>query len=325
MSDEQTAQPDSTVKGSQEDIIARLDAILEPDSGNSEKQDIEQEDTQEVSDEVVEEDEDEQEAEAEQSEEVDDPTEDDEEKAEADPEVLTEGFIEVDGEKLSISEIKLGYLRQSDYTKKTQAVADQRKAAEEQTANYESSLQALLTAAGADMSRFNNVDWEAAAVQNPDQYKQAKAVYAQTKQTYDFIKSQANEHQAQQQKQQQERQKLEASESLTVLKNTIPGWNNDLYYSVGEYAQKSLGVTVEEFNNLHDHRTMTALWKAMQFDRAKAKTTKKLKSSAKRTLSGKKAQPTDLGNKDSTRKARERLKSSGSINDAAEALSLLMK
>ena len=42
---------------------------------------------------------------------------------------MTEGVTEVDGETLSVEEIKLGYLRQGDYTKKTQAVAEQREAA----------------------------------------------------------------------------------------------------------------------------------------------------------------------------------------------------
>lgn len=38
-----------------------------------------------------------------------------------------ENFIEVNGEKLSIDELKAGYLRQSDYTKKTQELAELRK------------------------------------------------------------------------------------------------------------------------------------------------------------------------------------------------------
>lgn len=46
------------------------------------------------------------------------------------PDVSTESFFELDGEKLTaqqIKEYKQGYLRQSDYTKKTQEVANQRK------------------------------------------------------------------------------------------------------------------------------------------------------------------------------------------------------
>lgn len=50
------------------------------------------------------------------------------------PEVETkeeEQFVEIDGEKLTIDELKNGYLRQSDYTKKTQEVAKNRKENEE--------------------------------------------------------------------------------------------------------------------------------------------------------------------------------------------------
>ena len=260
------------------------------------------------------------EEETEESEEVEDPTEDAEEESEDEPDVITEGMIEVDGEKLSVDEIKLGYMRQADYTKKTQAVAEQRKAAEDQTANYESTLNALLTASGADLSRFDNVNWEQAAVQNPDQYKQAKAMYEQTKQTHDFIRAQAKEHQQRTETQQQAAMKENAKESLTVLKSTIPNWNNDLYYSIGEYATGSLGVTSEEFNEVHDHRMITALYKAMQFDKAKTETQKKVKATPKKTLSGKKAEPKDLGKKDNYRKARDRLKKSGSMEDAVQAL-----
>lgn len=35
--------------------------------------------------------------------------------------------FEIDGQKLTLDELKSGYLRQSDYTKKTQELAEQRK------------------------------------------------------------------------------------------------------------------------------------------------------------------------------------------------------
>jgi len=318
MSDEQTIVPDSTEVGDA-DIIARLTAVLESDQDNPETPEEEQEVVEEITDEVIEESQDVEE-EAEESEEVEDPTEETEEETEDEPDAITEGMIEVDGEKLSVDEIKLGYMRQADYTKKTQAVSEQRKAAEEQTANYESTLNALLTASGADLSRFNDVNWEQAAVENPDQYRQAKAVYEQTKQTHDFIRAQADEHKQRSQAQQQATLKERAKVSLTVLKSTIPNWNNDLYYSIAEYASGSLGVNADEFNEVHDHRVITALYKAMQFDRAKTETKKKVKTTPKKTLSGKKSEPKDLGKKDNYRKARERLKKSGSMDDAVQAL-----
>jgi hypothetical protein len=65
---------------------------------------------------------------------------------------------------------------------------------------------------------------------------------------------------------------------------------------------------------------ITALYKAMKFDQAKSVTQKKVKASPKKTLSGKKAEPKDLGKKDNYRKSRERLKKSGSMEDAVQAL-----
>lgn len=317
MSDEQTTPDSPEVDNS--DIISRLTAVLESDD-QTEEPSNEEEVAEEATDEVIEEDQ-ETEPEEELTEEVEeDPTEEDSEEGEEQPELITEGMIEVDGETLSVEEIKLGYLRQGDYTKKTQAVAEQRKAAEEQTKSYESTLSALLTAAGADLSRFDNVNWEQAAVENPDQYKAAKAMYEQTQQTFNFIKSQADEHQQRVQDQQQAMVKERATESLTVLKSTIPNWNNDVYYSIGEYAKDTLGVSSEEFNGITDHRSITAMYKAMQFDRAKTETQKKVKASPKKTLSGKKAEPADLGKKETYRKARDRLKKSGRMEDAVQAL-----
>ena len=107
---------------------------------------------------------------------------------------------------------------------------------------------------------------------------------------------------------------------MTVLKTNIPNWNNDLYYKIGEYAQ-GLGVTSEEFNKVSDHRLITALWKAMQFDQAKQVTAKKkAKSSPTKTLSGGKADSSKAVQSESARKTRERLRKSGTVDDAAAAL-----
>jgi hypothetical protein len=326
MSDEQTTNVDSS-QTDDSDIIARLTAVLESNQDQTEtpeeEQGVEEAETEveaESTDEVISEEQEGDEVSEEPEEVQEDSTEDSEEEVEAEPEVITEGFVEIDGEKLSIEDVKLGYLRQSDYTKKTQAVAEQRKAADEQSRVYESTLSALLSTAGADLRRFDNVDWEKAAVENPEQYKQAKAMYEQTRATYETIKRTSDENTKRQQAQQQAESQEKAQESLTVLKSTIPNWNNDLYYSIGEYAKDSLGVSVDEFNEVNDHRLITALYKAMQFDRAKKETQKKVKATPQKTLSGKKAEPKDLGREDNYRKAKARLKSSGSTEDAVQAL-----
>ncbi len=303
---------------SEQDTIDRLTTLLESDLDEPE---VEEQSDQEADEADIVEAEFE-EAPDEETEEAEEVDEDPTDEAEAEE---SEAMFEVDGESLSAEELKLGYLRQSDYTKKTQAVAEQRKAFEAQTAEAEATMNALMSAAGADISRFQNVNWEQAAIDNPDQYRQAKAAYEQAQSTYNLIKAQADQFQTQQQQQTEAAQKEAAKESLTVLKTNIPNWNNDLYYKIGEYAQ-GLGVSGEEFNKVSDHRLITALWKAMQFDQAKQVTAKKkAKSSPTKTLSGSKADSTKAVQSESARKTRERLRKSGTVDDAAAALLNRMK
>jgi hypothetical protein len=305
-----------------EDMIERLTAILESDLEQPDQPDESDQEASDEADTVDDEFENVPDEDTAETEEVEDPTEDSEAE-ETDEELRT--FL-VDGETLSEEELKLGFLRQSDYTKKTQLVSEQRKAFEAQSQQAEATMSALMSAAGADLSRFEGVNWEAVAVDNPEQYRQAKAAFEQTRSTYDFIKAQSDQYQAQSQQQAEAAFKEAAKDSLTVLKTNIPGWNNDLYYKIGEYAQKDLGVTSEEFTEVADHRMITALYKAMQFDRAKQVTAKKkIKASPTKTLSGGKADASKATESDTSRKQRERLKRTGRIEDAAAVILNRMK
>lgn len=317
------ANIDSTEQPSQDSsdqsTIERLTALLESELDNPEveEQSDQEADEAEIVDAEFEEAPEEDTAEAEEVE--DDPTD------EAETEESEELTFEVDGETLTAEELKLGYLRQRDYTQKTQNVAEQRKALEAQTEEAQATMSALMSAAGADLSRFQNVNWEQAAIDSPEQYKQAKAAYEQAQSTFNYIKAQADQFQTQQQQQTDAAAKEAAKESLTVLKTNIPNWNNDLYYKIGEYAQ-GLGVSGEEFNQVSDHRVITALWKAMQFDQAKqVAAKKKVKPSATKTLSGSKADSTKAVESERARKTREKLSKTGSVEDAAAALLNRMK
>ena len=292
-------------------MTARLESDLdEPEADETSDQEA---DEAIVEDEVVDVPEDE----TAESEEVEtDPTEDTESEDSEEKELK----FTVGDETVTVEELKLGYLRQSDYTRKTQNIATAKRDLETKSAEANATMNALMSAAGADLSRFEGVNWEQVAIDTPDQYKQAKAAYEQTQSTYNYIKAQADQFQTEQQQQTDAANKASAAESLTVLKSSIPNWNNDLYYKIGEYALE-LGVSGDEFNKVSDHRLITALWKAMQFDQAKTVTAKKkIKPSATKTLSGSKADSTKAVETESNRVTRERLKKTGSVNDAAAAL-----
>jgi hypothetical protein len=231
-------------------------------------------------------------------------------------------LVEVDGEQLTLEEVKLGYLRQADYTRKTQAVAEQRKAVDEERQYYGSALNSILTAVGADVARFEGVDWERAAAENPDQYRQAKAAYEQSVALFNGIRQQTEDFVQRTKQAQDEALKAQAKESIAILKSTIPGWSNDLYAQIGDYAQQELGFKPEEFNNIADHRAISSIWKAMQYDKGrKVATEKTVKVAPTKTLSDKKAAKAKVvHNRHEMQKAKSRLRETGKVDDAVALL-----
>lgn len=312
---------------SAEERLAALYTAPDEDTADTEAG-LKPEDEDEGEVEVVE---DEGEADADDSEEAEDgQTEDEEDEADSEEESdddaedddKAEQLVEIDGEQLTLEEVKLGYLRQSDYTKKTQAVAEQRKAVEEESQYYASTLNSLLTAVGADVQRFQGVDWERAAVENPDQYRQAKQAYEHSLQTFNGIRGQVEDFVERTKKTQEAALKAQAKEAVAVLKATIPGWSNDLYAQIGEYAQKELGFAPEEFNNIADHRAIRSIWDSMQYTRGrKVVTEKKVKVAPTKTLSDKRATESKvIHNRKQMNKQRELLRNSGKIDDAVSLL-----
>jgi len=308
--------------GDSQDPLAKLAEIYESEPDQPEQDEAVADDLDEESqddDEEVETSEESESEETETDEDVEeDATESEEESEDEQPKNLT-----IDGEELTVDQVKSRMMMQQDYTKKTQQLAEQRKGFEAQSQNLEATMQALVNAAGADMSRFENINWEQAAIDNPEQYKQAKSAFEQTKSTSDFINSQVEQYVQQQKQQHDELIKARSEESITALKASIPNWNNDLYYDIGKYAQAN-GVSEEEYNNIVDHRSIQMMHKAMLYDRAKtsakAKTKKAVKRSPKKTLSSQQSDNSKALNQDTQKKARERLRKSGHIDDAVAAL-----
>ena len=154
--------------------------ILTSKEAESEDQPIQNEETEAETEEETEE-----ETEAEDTPEEgiteaeEDAEEETEEQAEEEtPKYVTEGLVEIDGEDVDIQELKQGHLRQQDYTRKTQQVAEDRKAAEQQRQQYESQLNALSVAAGTNLNRYSHMtetDWQQMALQKPDDYKRHRA------------------------------------------------------------------------------------------------------------------------------------------------------
>ena len=241
--------------------------------------------------------------------------------------------IKVDGEELEvgIDELKNGYQRQADYTRKSQALAEQRKETEaiqsermqleQERQMYANGLQMLQEQQSSKLQEFENVDWTALKTEDPYQYMLKKDEYRDAQEKVQNVQQQQI---LIQQERADEAQKARAhfvQQEYARLVQALPEWkdkNSTVKKDVQEYA-KSVGFLPEEINQLADHRSVLVIKKAMEYDKLTTKVAPKKKAVKKVP----KVQKSGRGNSkedaatEAIKKKRARLQKSGKQQDAA--------
>ena len=241
--------------------------------------------------------------------------------------------IKVDGKELEvgIDELKNGYQRQADYTRKSQALAEQRKETEgiqsermqleQDRQMYANGLQMLQEQQSAKLSNFDNVEWETLKQEDPYQYMIKKDEYRDAQERVSNV---AQQQQLVQQEQTQQANQAKAhfvQQEYAKLVQALPEWSDvksTIKKDVQEYAT-SVGFRPEEINQLADHRSVLIIKKAMEFDRLTTKVAPKKKAVKKVP----KVQKSGRGNSnedaaaEAVNKKRARLRKSGKQDDAA--------
>lgn len=175
-----------------------------------------------------------------------------------------------------LAELKSGYLRQQDYTHKTQALAEERKQAEAAvTQQYQQAQQftrdhAKLLSLQEDLSAFQKADWNALFAQDPTEASRLQAQWRQAE-------GQARELAAgiqsvTQQREQQRQQALHAAtqQAMQSLQASIPGFGQETIKAARETAL-SHGFTEAEIEGITDARTFKVLHEAAQWRALQAK------------------------------------------------------
>lgn len=222
-------------------------------------------------------------------------SEDDGQEPEADEADGDEEIWEIDGQQYTAEELRKSLLRQSDYTKKAQALAAERqeidrikseaqKAAEKHLVELKG-LEAtrrkydeFLRKAGQDLNdreaQFAQVDWEALAVQNPQEYSRLDAAYKQ----HQIQKAQVEREQARRAQERQQIEQQEAQATAVRLQehfNARYGWSdekkrNTELLAIRETARNA-GFTDEELVNTRNPGVWDILRKAALYDQSTAK------------------------------------------------------
>lgn len=335
MSDD-TMTSDTTESGNLTvtDAASAIEGMLSaPEDSTEEQPEVVEEQTEEV--EEVEETETEPEVEEEEVESESETEEEVEEESEVEePEEVEEEqtfTIKAAGEEkeVTLDELKKSYQLGSDYTKKTQEVAEQRKVIEQEAKaiiearqvrdNYSQKLQAIeqfLTG-----QNDNPAELAAMKENDPVGYAVKVAEMTEKKEQLQTVQAErarlAQEQQTESQAQMQrfvEQEQIKLAESLPEFSDKSKG--EQIRNDIRSYGKK-VGFTDEELSQVYDSRHVLVLHKAAQYDKlmaGKAGVKKKVAKAPKTVKSGAKVKQnvTDI-----QKKQLKRLQQTGSARDAA--------
>ena len=333
--------PDGSIAEAQEALLGLLEPEEEKPEAEEAKPTEEEESNEESQDESLEEEPDES-SEEEEGEELDDDEEADEDEETEEPEEeVTLYTVKVNGEDTEVTEDELirGYSRHSDYTKKTQELAEERRTIEASQAQYQSELAALqqerqqyaealsevIQSSMAGLEQYSNIDWETLKTDDPIEYITKRDEYREIQERVRQNQYQVQQVQQQQEAEMQEVKKRVLREEHGKLVAAVPEWGEPatqkkLATDLRTYAVDQ-GYTPEEISGLIDHRSLIVLMKAQKYDdlqKADVKS-KKVKNKPKVVRSGTGTKKTQEGK--SQRKAQmKRLRGTGHIDDASALL-----
>jgi len=276
----------------------------------------------------------------EESEEDDEGTDD---QTEEEEDLLYAVTVNGEEQEVSLDELLKGYSRQSDYTRKTQEISEQRKKVEsvaqmwaaetDQIRNerqqYMQTLQNIIDNTGQNFDQFATVDWETLKETNPIEYVTKREEYRELQER---IQAMQQEQHSVQQKQSEDAKKSHVQtlqQEHKLLVDALPDWGDpekqrEIGLGLRDYA-KQQGFAEQEISDLVDHRHLLVLRKAMLYDKLNSSDvkSKKLKNKPRVVRSGK-GMSKSADKKGKRTKSMKRLKQTGHIDDAVTLLEDMM-
>ena len=203
--------------------------------------------------------------------------------------------VKVDGEEFDVTldELRNGYQRQSDYTRKSQSLAEQRKA-------YEANLQAvqnerqqyshILENVGKfqdiEVQKLNDIDWASLKDTDPMGYMEKRMELQEAREKAAQVKAEQTRIAHQSQQEHAVRMQDILQHEAGKLKEILPEYadpKSGLRDKLRDYAL-GLGFDQQDINNIADHRVVLVLHKAMLQDEAKNGAVKKVSKKVPKVL-----------------------------------------
>ena len=244
--------------------------------------------------------------------------------------------IKVDGEEteVTLEELQNGYSRQRDYTRKTQELAQQRKAIEAQQKEvsqkdeiYSQLLPKMEATLKGELE--NEPDWNALYEADPIAYVREKDIWNEKKQKLKAVQAESQRiQQESQMKQQQQIQQFVEYGQQQLLEH-IPEWQDNEVASkekmaIRDYGVNVLGYTPQQMDSVYDYRVLLGLRNAWLYHKTQQAT--KVKPTEKKAAARTARPGTSNVPKSTTpvKKAKQKLAKTGKVQDAAKLFEQLI-
>ena len=324
--------PGST-REAQEALLGIMDSLEDKPKEEQAAPTEEEESTEETQDESLEEEPQEELEAASEEEEAEEAIEETDDGEEEDPLYA----VTVNGEEheVTFDELLRGYSRQSDYTRKTQELSNDRKQMEELQKQYNSevstiqaerqqymeSLNQIIANSSAGLDKFANVDWQSLKDTDPIEYVTKKEEFREAQEKVQGMQQEQYNAQHRHAEESKQLRSQILREEHGKLSAALPDWGKPekqkkMASEIRDYAS-SQGFSAEEINSLVDHRSLLVLLKASKYDAMQTADvkSKKIKNKPRVIRAGKGRSSGDESKSKRTARMR-RLQQSGHVRDA---------
>jgi hypothetical protein len=228
--------------------------------------------------------------------------------------------VTVNGEKVALSALKAGYMRQADYSRKTQETAETRKNLEALSARVTSSVNVI---ADFLVKQIPPAPDPQLAMTNPGQFVQQKALHEAAVQQVNALLTQAGDVKGVVEtlsgEQKRELLETENAKLAEVFPATTTKEGREKFFGTAATAAKSLGYSEDEIKQVADHRMFALAHYAaigMQAEKAREKAKQKVHNAPPVAPQKARQQNTQQATVRRNQDAMKRLSRTGSIDDA---------
>ena len=278
--------------------------------------------------------------------EYEDDVQEDEEETQEEVEAAPDLYkVIIDGEEVEVSldELQKGYSRQSDYTRKTQQLAQQRKEAEALQQDYAQRVQQLNQFAQQIQQQPDIPEpqwtsdpqaWERLRHEDPVQFVLEKDA-ARDRQLARQERAQQMQYlQSEQQQLQQQQFAQHLNTQRQQLNELIPAWSDketakSEKAELRKWASDAYGLTEQDLSQAYDARLVKILYDAWSANKTTSQAKQQLKKPQESTVKtapklGRNFTPTDEG-ASRLKKSMQRLQQSGRNQDAVAVFDALLR